>query len=79
MLNKKKAKKRKTLVQHCTFGAVSTDALPDNKLPLPQHCPHQVSRAAADLDHLSGEWYLLPRGALGIVETDSLSKPHLKN
>lgn len=76
---KTKQTKRKTPVEHRTSGAVSTDALPDNKLPLPQHCPHQVPRATADLDHLSGEGDLLPRGAFGIVETDSLSKPHLKN
>lgn len=61
----------------CTFGAVSADALPHDELPLPQHGPDQVPRAAADLDHLSGEGYLLPRWALGIVVTDSLSEQHL--
>lgn len=60
-----------------TFGAVSDDALSDNELPLPQHCPDQICRTTADLDHFPGDRHLLPQRALGIVVTDSLSEPHL--
>lgn len=61
----------------CTFGAVSADALPDNELALPQHCPDKFPRAAADLDHLPGESHLLPQRALRIVVADFFSEPHL--
>lgn len=61
-----------------TFGAVSADALPDNELALPQHSPHQLCWATADLYHLPRERDLLPHRALWIVMANSLSEPHLQ-
>lgn len=60
-----------------TFAAVSGDALPDNELPLPQHCPDQIPGATTDLEHLPRDRHLLPHGALRIVVIDSHSEPHL--
>lgn len=61
----------------CTSWAVSTDALPDNQLPLPQHSPEQVPGAAADLDHFSRGRHLHPGRTLRVVVRDSFSEPHL--
>lgn len=65
------------LVSPHTLSTVSTDALPDDELPLPQHAPDQVTWATADLDHLPRHRHLLPAGAFRVVVVDAISEPHL--